>query len=109
MNTKEVYKMVLSPEDKAAISIVMSTLLPEEGIKTLDLSETYLLRERVALVQAEVEFYRVQVDNHLSELNSKVQSRSPRKEVSNDLISKIAQALGKGNVDIANLLASINE
>lgn len=98
--------MILSPEDKAAIYIVMSTLLPEDGIKSLSLEDTYLLRDRVAAVQGEVEWYRIQVDHHLDDLNSRIHSKSSPQPLTS-LESRLAKLL-KGK-DIDTLLSEIDK
>jgi len=101
--------MIPTPEDKAAIYIVMSTLLPEDGIASLSLDDTYLLRERVAAIQGEIEYYRIQVENHLADMNAKVGGRSTRKETGDDLSARIARLLAKKGVDLDNLIKSFSD
>lgn len=105
--------MTLDTDTRNAINTVMSALLPLTGVQSLDLPQTYELRDRVARVCAEVEFYRVQVENHLADLNSKL---SPKASTSNiklpfnqDPITKLAKALSSSKLDLANLLSSLNE
>ena len=104
--------MILDTDTHNAINTVMSKLLPVDGINSLDLSQTYLLRDRVACVSAEVETYRIQVEHHLSDLNSKLSTRSSpsiKLTFNQDPITKLAKALSSSKLDLANLLASLNE
>ena len=100
--------MILDNNVKNAINTVMSFLLPAAGVTSLDISDTYILRERVAAVQGEVEFFRIQVENHLANLNSRIQS-SHTKQPSDSIESRLARLLSKKGLDLDTLLSDIDK
>ena len=97
-----------TPEQEATvrriISELMDQLLPRDQITTLNRGQAYCLFKMTSLIKATIEEYNNTVFAHFRHLNGPTEL-----EQKEDLLQKIAKALGNDQGTISNLLNSIIE